>query len=416
MDVKNVYSNLTNVDIEEQKMLWDDRGRGYYGEYLVFCELYKNIIGNCKILMNLNIPIDNDKTTEVDLVMIHEKGIFVFEIKHYKGTIYGDDNGQIWTQYFRTVKNNVFKNPVLQNEYHINAIKKIFPTIPIQSVIVFTSNDCNIKVNRSNPNIDICDLYNLIRILNTRFNSMPSIYSIAQIDEMFSKLSGYSNMKEIIPYNGKEEPFIKWLQPTINTLEIEKNNLIKQKESLEKNKRRNTILFIIIIFACIVFSLASIYIVKENYNDKLNIFKQNFKHIDEIDNQYIKAANDFVNVSNISITPITDYAVTFSARLAMNNDLYGIALQENSKYIVMTNSGEVYEYNVFGEHLTYNAFANKIGKGIREYGDLANAQFYGVYKEEITYIKITNIELFKIDIMQTTIKNDIELEVYSKSI
>lgn len=38
--------------------------------------------------MNLNIPIEDGKTTEIDLLMIHETGIYVFEIKHYKGTIY----------------------------------------------------------------------------------------------------------------------------------------------------------------------------------------------------------------------------------------------------------------------------------------------------------------------------------------
>ena len=124
MELVNVYRQLTNVDIYQQKQLWDDRGKGYYGEYLVFCELYKKINGNCKILMNLNIPTEKEKTTEIDLLLIHETGIYVYEIKHYKGTIYGNDEGEIWTQYFRTAKNNTFKNPVLQNAYHIAAIKK----------------------------------------------------------------------------------------------------------------------------------------------------------------------------------------------------------------------------------------------------------------------------------------------------
>ena len=84
MDIKNVYKQLTNVDIEEQKRLWDERGKGYYGEYLVFFELYKKMAGNGKILMNLNIPTENGGTTEIDLLLIHETGIYVFEIKNLK--------------------------------------------------------------------------------------------------------------------------------------------------------------------------------------------------------------------------------------------------------------------------------------------------------------------------------------------
>ena len=35
-DINQLYSDLTGVNIEEQKMLWNERGKGYYGEYLVF--------------------------------------------------------------------------------------------------------------------------------------------------------------------------------------------------------------------------------------------------------------------------------------------------------------------------------------------------------------------------------------------
>ena len=84
-DIKNVYKSLTNVDIDVQRRIWDERGRGYYGEYLLFSKLYQFLPGNGKILMNLNIPISADKTTEIDLLLIHETGLYVFEIKHYKG-------------------------------------------------------------------------------------------------------------------------------------------------------------------------------------------------------------------------------------------------------------------------------------------------------------------------------------------
>ena len=68
MNLNNLYNQLTNVDINDQIQLWNDRGKGYYGEFLVFGELYKNIPGNCKILMNLNLPTKNLNTTENILI------------------------------------------------------------------------------------------------------------------------------------------------------------------------------------------------------------------------------------------------------------------------------------------------------------------------------------------------------------
>lgn len=436
MNINDVYKQLTNVDIEHQKQLWDDRGKGYYGEFLVFRELYKNILGNCKILMNLNIPTEKEKTTEVDLILIHETGLYIFEIKHYNGTIYGDDKQNIWTQYFRTTKNNTFKNPILQNEYHINALKNIIKEIPIKSVIVFTNPNCKIKVKISNDNVNLCTLHNLNENLEYNFKNSKVTFTMEKLDEIFDKLSKYSQMKKIILYDGKEENFISWLQLTMQKLEEEKNKLNNQIIQNQKNTIKAIIINMTIIIVCIFLIIISISKIKINYDTKLenakqnyNIelkkakqnyeielekFKQNFKHIDEIDDEYIKVLNEHFSVSNISINQIASNKVTFTAKISRANDTYGMALTSVSKYIVMNSNGKVYEYNVFGKHLNYNRYNNMLGKGIRDYGNLAQAQFHGISKDEITYIKITNIELFKLDVAKTIIKENLELELYSK--
>ncbi len=97
-DIVKTYEALTSVDIRGQKLLWDERGKGYYGEYLLFTDLYQNVSGQCKILMNLRIPTAGGKTTEIDLVLIHESGLFVFEVKHFQGTILGKYSDTKWTQ------------------------------------------------------------------------------------------------------------------------------------------------------------------------------------------------------------------------------------------------------------------------------------------------------------------------------
>lgn len=434
--MNDIYKQLTNIDIEEQKKLWDERGKGYYGEFLVFCELYKNIQGTCKILMNLNIPTINEKATEIDLVLIHETGVYIFEIKHYKGTIYGDEKNNIWTQYFRTTKNNTFKNPILQNNYHINALKNILHEIPLKSIIVFTNQSCNIKVTNHNSNITICKINNLIKILEQTFQNSQIKYSIEEIDSIFNTLSKYSQMQEPIIYNGKEESFISWLQPALQSIDEEKSKIIKQLHQNKKIMIGKIICNITVAIICIVVMIIYISSIKFNYNDKLkateenynsklqtiednyNIelekFKQNFKHVDEIDNEYITALNEYFSVSDISLNTSSNNSVTFTAKISTNNDVYGMALTENSKYIVMLSNGKVYEYDVFGSHLNYNKYYNMIGKGIRDFGNLAQIQFFETTKDEISYIKITDIELFKLDASRTLIKKDLELELYSK--
>ena len=93
--MKQAYKNLTGVDVERQKALRNERAKGYIGEVEVLSELLQYVEGKFKVLMNLNVPIDGKKT-EIDLLMIHETGIYVFEVNNYKGIIYGDLDGKRW--------------------------------------------------------------------------------------------------------------------------------------------------------------------------------------------------------------------------------------------------------------------------------------------------------------------------------
>lgn len=444
MDINKLYNQLTNVDIEQQKLLWDERGKGYYGEYLVFCELYKTIPGTCKILMNLNIPVSSTKTTEIDLILIHETGLYIFEVKHYKGTIYGKSSDNIWTQYFRTAKNNTFKNPMLQNEYHIKAIKELLPNIPVKSIIIFTNDECEIKVTNTNTDIELCTLYDIHQTLNRNFNFSNTTISTGKIDEIFCQLSPYSKIKEPVEINGVEQPFSSWVDPFISELkkniseveqekaewlikanrdlenqkasiQNERNLLEKAQQRAKKTKKNCIILSIVFSLVCFLFYSSSISNNKKEYDNKLAEFKQNFLHVDEIGNEYIDELNSYVEITNVNLTTLSDDAVSFTARISMNNDVYGIEITESAKYIVMTQNGQVFEYDVFGEHLTYNRFSNLIGKNIRAYGDLANAQFFGISNiNDITYIKMTNINLIKTDLNRTIVKDGLEIELYSK--
>lgn len=72
----------------------------------------------------------------------------VFEIKDYKGWIYGNENQYQWTQVLAYGKSkNRFYNPIMQNAKHIQTIKGQlgqFNKVPFFSIIVFYGN-CILK-------------------------------------------------------------------------------------------------------------------------------------------------------------------------------------------------------------------------------------------------------------------------------
>lgn len=91
------------------------RNAGQFGEYLIDYALQSNgIEGERVVLTNLYLPMKG-KTTEIDLLMLHEKGIFVIESKYYSGWIFGSEDQLKWTQCFRNGRKEHFYNPVKQN-------------------------------------------------------------------------------------------------------------------------------------------------------------------------------------------------------------------------------------------------------------------------------------------------------------
>lgn len=87
---------------------------GKRGEKLTERELkLVNFLGrHGKTFRNVYIPKGNGKTSEIDLVYITQKGIFVFESKNYSGWVFGDENSQFWTVMLPNKQKNRFYNPL----------------------------------------------------------------------------------------------------------------------------------------------------------------------------------------------------------------------------------------------------------------------------------------------------------------
>ena len=143
------YKKSSYYKVTHQSYLSVLFDKGTYGEYLIYKRLKPLEAIGAKFLFNVYIPKDNSNTTEIDMIMICPKGIFVFESKNYSGWIFGSEDQKNWYQILpagrgRSNKEH-FYNPVMQNASHIKHLTSFLnKQIPTQSIIVF-SDRCAFK-------------------------------------------------------------------------------------------------------------------------------------------------------------------------------------------------------------------------------------------------------------------------------
>ena len=140
-----------------------------------------NLCGkNGYVISNTYIPKSDGTTSEIDLIFITEKGLFVIESKNYSGWIFGQGTDRFWTQCFPNGKKQRFYNPILQNQAHIKWLSSYLQnnTIRYISLIVF-SGSCTLKnVTYSQPDTYIVYLNNMnntiVRLWNDLSNNISS--------------------------------------------------------------------------------------------------------------------------------------------------------------------------------------------------------------------------------------------------
>ena len=164
--------------------------KGEIGEWAIEYALKNALPNDIYILRNLYIPY-LDIVSEIDLVLLHETGIYVFESKNYSGWIFGKKSDEFWTECFPNGKKIKFYNPIRQNKTHINAIAeqlKLPSNHRPKSYVVF-SEHCELKaVPKSDKNTVICQLQDLIPIIERRIEETGEIYGRAVLSYMNSYL------------------------------------------------------------------------------------------------------------------------------------------------------------------------------------------------------------------------------------
>lgn len=141
--------------------------KGYWGEKKVSFLLSLLNKKQYTIINNVLLKSD-DKTAQIDHLVVSNFGIFVIETKNYKGWIFGDENSYYWTQVLFKRKYKLY-NPIRQNNGHVKALKhylRSFPQIKYIPIVVFSSNS-TLKVSTDSIVIYTMDILNIIKSFKT---------------------------------------------------------------------------------------------------------------------------------------------------------------------------------------------------------------------------------------------------------
>lgn len=200
----NNYKKGTYYKITKVPLLQVRSDIGKYGEYLIYKNLKKYEEAGAKFLFNVYIPKENDETTEIDVLMISSKGIFVFESKNYSGWIFGSENQRNWYQTLPQGRGKSHKeqfyNPIMQNNTHIKHLLALLEeNISMYSIIAF-SDRCTFKnVSIKSDNISVIHrnsvFYTVEKILS---NNTEEILNADKITCIYNKLFPYTQVDEHI--------------------------------------------------------------------------------------------------------------------------------------------------------------------------------------------------------------------------
>ncbi len=166
---------------------------GKYGEKLTERELkWVKLFGrDGKILRNVYLPKGegSEETSEVDVIFITQKGIFVFESKNYSGWIFGNERDTLWTATLANGDRNKFYNPILQNKTHIKWMREfVGDKIPLFSIIVF-SERCEIKkITMESMDVEVIQRDQTYATVRDIWDQNPDVLTKEEVTALYEKL------------------------------------------------------------------------------------------------------------------------------------------------------------------------------------------------------------------------------------
>jgi hypothetical protein len=108
---------------------------------------FTTVPASFKLFEFRNVIVSDDRgTTEVDVILVGNTGIFIIEQKEYNAWIFGGEDDERWTARYINGSTHQFQNPLRQNYRHVMALvaRLGLPKDKFHSLVAF-SGDCELK-------------------------------------------------------------------------------------------------------------------------------------------------------------------------------------------------------------------------------------------------------------------------------
>lgn len=190
-----------------------DDVHGKFGEAATSALVARAAFGDKRkhyILQNVFIPTHTGYT-EIDTVLLHVTGIYVFETKNISGEIEGDLEMERWNQELGPRVHHTLYNPIRQNTGHMGALlrqlKVRLESARIYSFVVF-SDRCALRnvpasgqFGANGNGWQVLHLCELRDALDEAFRSRPQVYDSRTLESWWQALQPCVNVPESVRQN-----------------------------------------------------------------------------------------------------------------------------------------------------------------------------------------------------------------------
>ena len=201
-------------------------------------------IGTGKILRNLMLPQANGEDKPIDRLLIHETGLYIFEIREEEGIISGSYKDATWTSSARKRPDQSFDNPIRTLASREEALQTMFPDVSVHLFIVFAAEQNDVQVTDWEfTRVTVCRADEAEDHLRRTISAARGGLRPQKINEIFRQLQPYAeaDLSEEVKTTGDPADYADRLSQDYMTIPEQPEPEAVPEESAPNKKRQGLI-------------------------------------------------------------------------------------------------------------------------------------------------------------------------------